>query len=738
MDRSYAVITPVRDEEEFLSQTIGSVAAQQERPGLWVIVDDGSTDATPDIIRSAAARHPWIQVHTMPARAERVLGAGVVNAFNAGLSTFDLGNFRYISKLDADLQIHSRYFALLMDRMEQHPRLGIASGQAWVRDRSGVDRYERGAREMSIGQAKFYRVRTFRDIGGLAPKLAWDAIDSHEARLRGWKSRAFDDPDLRVVTLRPEGASDRSVFRGRRRRGRGQWILGTDPLFMLASAALRILDTPRVTGSAHILYGYAAAALQRVPRHGEPGFGPQIRRFQRETLALGKERAAHRFEKRTAHLWPGSITRSLAVLSSQHPTLSHTFISREIAELRFRGWLVTPISLRPGEQQHAGEDADTVTVQRLPVDRVVHHLARALAHPVALTSGLIEAILPGGRRRPRLIGLAYLGQAILLLGELRSRRISHVHVHFANNGAEVARLAEHVSRRDATGWPISYSLSIHGLSMHGATADADTDKFPALREERWGTLASKVNAATFTRCVDAYGRERVARATERDDVEVVHVGIDTARFAPVKSLPAGPIFTIGFVGRLAPEKQVLLLLDAFSHMRYQPRRLVIMGNGPLNQELRNRAGALGLEGQIDWRGPVSQGDLPESLRQLDVLAMSSRHEGIPVVLMEALACAIPVVAPEVGGIPELVRHDHNGLLTPPNDHLALASALDKLAANPELRSTMGFAGRATVQHNFDSRDVITPLESLLMRSLRPVPPSPQVTPSRTASSVLPS
>ncbi|WP_454085476.1 glycosyltransferase [Georgenia sp. Marseille-Q6866] len=713
MSRRYVVVTPVRDEEKYLPSTIASMTAQRERPTTWVIVDDGSTDRTPLIADAAAREHAWIRVHTMPPRSQRILGAGVVQAFKAGLATVDLDGIDFISKLDADLELDPLYYSMLLDRMDRDPRLGIASGQAWVRDEHGSESYERGAEEMSIGQAKLYRRETLEDIGGLAETLAWDGIDSHEARSRGWRSRAFADPELRVMTLRPEGASDRSVLRGRRRRGRGQWILGTDPLFMLASTLLRVRDEPAVLGSLHTLYGYAEAALTKVPRHGSASYGTQVRRFQREALVLGKKSATRRFEQRTAARWQGAAQKQIAVLVSQHPTLSHTFIDREIYQLRELGWDVHPFSLRQGDLVHA-DATETTTIRRLPRSRMLQHLGRAAAHPWALLVTARESIRPAGKgARP--IGLAYLAQAVLLLGELRRNDLDHVHVHFANNAAEVARLASHLADRDTVGRPVSFSLSIHGLSMHGATSDVETDTFPDENADRWGLLRDKVVRAAFVRAVDPASAERVAAVTRRGDVEVVPVGIDPERFDQLRPdrRPDEP-FTVGFVGRVAPEKQVPLLVEAFARMQHMPRALRVAGSGPCVAESRAMAEKLGVD--VTWTGSIPQDELPGFLAGLDVLAMSSSHEGTPIVLMEAMASGLPVVAPRVGGIPEVIEHGVSGLLVAPNDVEALAGALDRLATDPELRRSLGTAGRARVRVKFSSAQLATGLSDLLSRA----------------------
>lgn len=300
--RRYVVVSPCRDEADYMRRTLDSVAGQSEPPSRWVVVDDGSSDATPQILAEYAARLPYVRVLTLPPRTTRVLGPAVVHAFDAGLETVELDDFDYLVKLDMDLDLPRGYFAGLMDAMEADPRLASASGTACVRR---GDRLvpERGSFEITVGMSKFYRVSAFRDIGGFVPVLMWDGIDCHAARVKGWRARAFEDEALRFEHLRPMGSSDRGMLRGRRRHGRGQYLMGSHPVFVGASVLARTRDEPRVIGAANVLAGYARAALAGEPRSQGREFRRQLRRFQLESLALGKRRAVARWEARQAPAW---------------------------------------------------------------------------------------------------------------------------------------------------------------------------------------------------------------------------------------------------------------------------------------------------------------------------------------------------------------------------------------------------------------------------------------------------
>lgn len=307
--RRYAVVSPCRDEEDFVATTLAAVAAQTEVPACWVVVDDGSSDATPQILSDFADEHPWMRVLTLAPRATRVLGPAVVHAFDAGVDTLDLDDYDYVVKLDMDLDLPTTYFADLMDAMEADPRLASASGTPCRRLPDGSLVPERGSAEMSAGMSKFYRVRAFRDMGGFVPVLMWDGIDCHTTRIKGWRARMITDERLRFAHLRQMGSSDRGILRGKRRHGRGQYLMGTHPLFFTAAVAARLRDEPRIIGGLHTLAGYVGAALRREPRSQGPEFRAQVRRFQLETLAFGKQRAVRRWEGRQAPVWnpPGGV-----------------------------------------------------------------------------------------------------------------------------------------------------------------------------------------------------------------------------------------------------------------------------------------------------------------------------------------------------------------------------------------------------------------------------------------------
>ena len=223
--RRYLLISPCRDEAQYLRRTLDSVAAQSVPPALWVVVDDGSTDETPAILEEYARRLPYLRVVRRTDRGGRQVGPGVIEAFYAGLETVRLEDFDYVCKLDMDLDLPVRYFELLMQRMESDPRIGTTSGKPWfLHPQSGVLVPEVCGDEMSVGMTKFYRVACFKEIGGFVRQVMWDGIDCHRARMLGWIAESFDHEPVRFVHLRPQGTSHKGVWTGRL-RGRVRAVL---------------------------------------------------------------------------------------------------------------------------------------------------------------------------------------------------------------------------------------------------------------------------------------------------------------------------------------------------------------------------------------------------------------------------------------------------------------------------------------------------------------------------------
>lgn len=280
---TYVIITPARNEAKYIQHTIDSLVAQTRLPAEWIIVNDGSTDDTAAIVRKAAASHPWIRLVDAPDRGQRVVGAGVVEAFNTGFTTMQQTGMTYLCKLDADLVIPPDYFERLITYFDADPKLGIACGR--IRERLGAESYLlRHEPEMVFGAAKFYRATCFQEIGGLEPSIGWDGIDCYQAMRRGWKTGTLQDPALEILHLRRMGTSHKNILHGCSRRGRGLHYNRAHPIWVLASATYRMFDRPYGIAGLCVLWGYADAAMRRAPRIPDVEFGKFLRAWQMRKL----------------------------------------------------------------------------------------------------------------------------------------------------------------------------------------------------------------------------------------------------------------------------------------------------------------------------------------------------------------------------------------------------------------------------------------------------------------------
>ncbi|MFK7883221.1 MAG: glycosyltransferase family 2 protein [Phycisphaerales bacterium] len=298
----YVVITPCRDEEEFIEQAIESLAAQTIRPLVWVIIDDGSSDRTPELLATASERHDFIRVVRREDRGERKVGPGVIEAFYAGYETLVDESFDFLCKMDADLQLPEGYFERLLQEMENEQRLGAVSGKMYLRDDEGKLHHERRGDDHAAGPTKFYRKVCFDEIGGFVRMVGWDGIDGHMCRMKNWIARSIDDDGLRVVHLRQMGSSHKGVLHGRVRGGQGKWRIGSSPWYLLATAVYRAADKPYVIGAIAMTFGYFKAMLTGVERMNDPEYVRHLRRYEWSALFGGKRRTLRTYNERISRM----------------------------------------------------------------------------------------------------------------------------------------------------------------------------------------------------------------------------------------------------------------------------------------------------------------------------------------------------------------------------------------------------------------------------------------------------
>ncbi len=285
------IISPCRDEEATLEQTIACMRAQTCPPTEWVVVDDGSSDRTPEILEKASRSIPWLRVVRREDRGRRKVGGGVVDAFYAGLESVDI-DYDFVAKMDVDLKFQPCYLEKMLRLFEADPDLACASGKVFRREADElVEEYI--IDDMVAGQFKLYRRGSFERIGGFVREAMWDGIDIHRVRMLGQRSQSFHDPDLRLIHLRLMGSSERNIFVGRMRWGRGQWFMGSAFPYVVASGVFRMRERPRVLGGLLIIAGYLWAAIRRVPRYEDQEFRRELHRWQYARLAgLWRSRSA--------------------------------------------------------------------------------------------------------------------------------------------------------------------------------------------------------------------------------------------------------------------------------------------------------------------------------------------------------------------------------------------------------------------------------------------------------------
>jgi glycosyltransferase involved in cell wall biosynthesis len=281
------LISPVRNEDHYLEKTIESMTNQTLTPVEWLIVDDGSTDKTPQILAQAAQQYSWIHVVIKADRGKRSVGPGVVEAFYYGYERLKTQDYDFIGKLDGDLEFKPEYFATLLTYFDKDKYLGSASGKPYLLE-DGKLTQERMTDDMVAGQINFYRRQCFEDIGGLVREVHWDGIAFHRARMKGWRTRSINHPDLIFIHQRLMGSSEKGIITGRLRWGRGQYFMGTHPLYIFAIGVYRMWEKPFIIGGICIVIGYFQAMIQKMPRYEDLEFRQSLHAWQMARLKLGK------------------------------------------------------------------------------------------------------------------------------------------------------------------------------------------------------------------------------------------------------------------------------------------------------------------------------------------------------------------------------------------------------------------------------------------------------------------
>lgn len=386
-----------------------------------------------------------------------------------------------------------------------------------------------------------------------------------------------------------------------------------------------------------------------------------------------------------------------------YPAINHYYLLAEIRHLRRLGWEIRTASIsqadRPHDQLTAEEKAEaakTWVVKATPLATILWWTLRtAFTRPKGFFRSLYRAWRMGaGSFNRQVHHLIYWVEALMVGQWMEREGLTHVHASFT---ATVACLASYC-------FPITVSIGVYG--------------YGELYDPKGSCLSEKIEAAFFLRSISQHGVNELMLASSRKNwgkLEHVPLGIDIANYEPRPVGDNGTICLIT-VGRLSPEKGQFLLLQAIAKLA-GPVRLVIVGDGPDRAELEAEVKSLGLSERVVFEGRVSGERLMALYAQADAFVLTSLSEGIPMVLMEAMAMTIPCVAPRITGIPELVEEDKNGWLYTPADVVSLVDTLQRVIADPEGRRRRGDKAREKVVNAYDMEKNTARFGEVLSRRL---------------------
>jgi colanic acid/amylovoran biosynthesis glycosyltransferase len=381
----------------------------------------------------------------------------------------------------------------------------------------------------------------------------------------------------------------------------------------------------------------------------------------------------------------------LLYLIGQFPAINHSYLLAEMRILRRLGLDVRTASVSPPdrpleklsavEREEAGR---TYYVKSVPLSKIAFLTAvEFLRHPVRCGRGLFFA-LRLSRNSPGALAyhLAYFSEAILVGRYMRECGITHVHASFS---ATVALIVTRI-------FPVTMSFGVYG--------------YGELHNPSETHLRERVQGSLFVRSISRHGRGQLMLSCDREEwpkLIYVPLGIEASEFSPVSVAPNNAILQILCVGRLAPEKGQLFLLAALAalHSAGNPVRLTLVGDGPDREFLEQRASEMGIASHVVFAGWTDQEQLMELYAKADLFVLPSLAEGIPMVLMEAMAMQIACVAPRITGIPELIQDGVDGMLYTVADVEDLANKMRSLLESAELRRKIGEQARLRVLREYD-------------------------------------
>ena len=383
---------------------------------------------------------------------------------------------------------------------------------------------------------------------------------------------------------------------------------------------------------------------------------------------------------------------TIAYLTSEYPALSHTFIRREIAALCAEGLDIVPFSVRPAKIDW-GEDVPAIlgqsklrliwmtmcAIMRAPI-RSLETFALSQRHRTAGLRGWVWSLF-------------HFIEALTLSEMLKNARATRLHSHFANSGATVGMLA---ARQNDIPW----SLTLHGISETDHPAGA--------------LLADKLKRADFVVCASWFMQAQAMRITSPDiwhKYHIVRCGVNLPADRPTAKTRVANFCT---VGRVSAEKGYAGLLQAVARLKAKNLdvHVTVVGDGPMRAEVERQIAEQSLSGHFTLLGALPEAQTLAEIAKADAFVLPSLMEGLPVVLMEAMAAGKPAIAAMVAGIPELIEHDRTGLLFEVGNWADLEGQMQNLIKNPELARRLGEAGRVRVEQEFVITQAAQPLVAL--------------------------
>lgn len=402
-----------------------------------------------------------------------------------------------------------------------------------------------------------------------------------------------------------------------------------------------------------------------------------------------------------------TVPHRIGYLVSQYPGLSHTFVMREIRGLRQLGWDVRVVSIRKADRplaalspDEAEEFQSTFSVMASGIPAILRTTcSELLRNPFKFVASLFDTYRLAGFK-PTLWPLytAYFVEAIVAGANFRGQQVRHVHTHFSSTIALI--LSRH--------FQIDFSSTIHGPGEFDDVAGFH--------------LKQKVAGATFTVAITNYASSQIQRSSEPDSwnkIAVLPLGVDLDQFA-ARPQPTGGTFELVFVGRMEMVKAQHILIEAVRILRDRGRQvhLTLVGGGatmPMIQQLVRR---LELDNQVELAGPQNHDRVLDYYRRAHAFVCGSYAEGLPVVLMEAMAMELPCISTWITGIPEMIRDNVDGLLVPPASAEHIANAIERLIVEPGLAGRLGKAGRNRIADRYNLSKNIPALAETFERFVR--------------------